>query len=291
MADKYIIQKATEFSKQKAEFKKLHTLDGLARTHIAQRKYDGCHMVVRMGTDGHIDLLSRTGEDVLSCDHIGEQCQFAFDRGWVIFGEVWREKTPFPEISGMFRRHNPEPTLKFVPYDIVPSGSFALGIHDVPYSLRMKHLYSRLRHAQAGCPSLVECEYYPPGTYSSPAELACQVVARGGYDGLILRDLDAHWHKAEAKNGELIKVKPVMSLDLRIVEVHKDKGERTGRDVYTLSVEYRGVISKVGSGVPHDIGDIARMQIAEIECMGTTADGKLREPRFKGIRHDKLEAD
>lgn len=31
--------------------------------------------------------------------------------------------------------------------------------------------------------------------------------------------------------------------------------------------------------------------IVEIEGMGFTADGLIREPRFNGVRHDKLEAD
>ena len=34
-----------------------------------------------------------------------------------------------------------------------------------------------------------------------------------------------------------------------------------------------------------------RNQIAEIEFMELTADGKLREPRFKGWRHDKEQPD
>jgi DNA ligase-1 len=32
-------------------------------------------------------------------------------------------------------------------------------------------------------------------------------------------------------------------------------------------------------------------KIVEVECMGITPDGRLREPRFKGIRYDKAGTD
>jgi ATP-dependent DNA ligase len=53
------------------------------------------------------------------------------------------------------------------------------------------------------------------------------------------------------------------------------------------------VRSWVGSGVPHniDVSELAPGAIVEVEAMGLTPDGKLREPRFKGIRYDKAGAD
>jgi len=297
---KYCIQKATEFSAQSAAYKREHSLTSIARTHIAQRKYDGCHLVVRVGTDGHTEAFSRTSEEVKSCEHIEEAVKAIFGTGWVVFGEAWAPNTSFPTISGLYRRHAPSPALMFVPYDLVPSGSFAIGVHDVPYLVRMRYLFSKLRAAaqaedwRYAC--VMEPEYYNPGSYGNPEQLAVQLCKQGGYDGLILRDPDAHWHKDVAKNGELIKVKPVLSLDLLIVGGKAvQQATKLGGQ---LTVTYSGVESDVGSGLTQDMctalmDNPAKYngRCAEVECLGITADGKLREPRFKGFRFDKVKPD
>ena len=125
-----------------------------------------------------------------------------------------------------------------------------------------------------------------------PNVAAAKLKATGKYDGAILRDPNAGYKIGLVKNGEIVKVKPVLSLDLVVTDVFTEPGAKTGRPVYSIEVIYKGVKSKVGSGVPHkreDVPDIG--QIAEVECMDITAEGKLREPRFKGIRFDKEQAD
>jgi DNA ligase-1 len=70
------------------------------------------------------------------------------------------------------------------------------------------------------------------------------------------------------------------------------KGEKTGRDVLTLTVAYRGVETEVGSGIPHDLHwTDAFAKIVEIECMAVNPNNTLREPRFKGLRWDKERPD
>ena len=61
-------------------------------------------------------------------------------------------------------------------------------------------------------------------------------------------------------------------------------------------VEYRGVQTQVGTGFSDAERETiasqgTRNQIAEVEFMELTADGKLREPRFKGWRYDKEQPD
>lgn len=297
---KYNIQAAKEFDDQSAAWRKGHpSLAALERTHLAQRKYDGCNMIVRISSDGHGEAISRTGEQVLSVDHIINDVEEVYGRGWCVMGEVWREDTPFPEISGMYRRHNAEPTLRFVVYDIVPAGSFAIGLHDVPYRTRFSYLVRKLREVAKTAPedsSLIECAYYPPGTYGDPQALANQLVAQGGYDGLVLRDPASWWEAAEARDGQLIKVKPIMSFDLRVVGVEEGKGKMAGM-AGKLVLEFRGKQIKAGGGDydtrrswfanPESIIG----KIMEVECLGVTEDGSLREPRLKGERFDKLEPD
>lgn len=293
---KYCVQKATDYDAQSAKWKAAHPdVNALSKTHIGVRKYDGCHLLVRIGSDGHGEAFSRTGEEVTSCDHIINAVSRVFGLAWVVSGEVWQANVPFPEISGAYRRHAAQPQLMFVPFEIVPSGSYAIGIHDVPFSKRFRHLNGAIATANFPGSPIIAADSYLPGTYH-PQDLANKLVAAGGSDGLILRDPDAHWIKDVAKEGEVIKVKPSLSLDLRVVGVEEGKGKMAGM-AGALLVTYKGKISKAG-GLDYDTRrswlaepDKIIGQIVEVECLGITEDGFLREPRIKAVRFDKLKAD
>lgn len=295
MAD-YIIQKPRELDATSAAFQKEIGGDykKLIATHIAQRKYDGCAGAVHTWPSGDAEVLSSTGEQVLSCDHIGRAVQRIYGPGWVVFGELWKDGYPFPKISGLVRQHDPAPDLRFVVYDIVPFGSFALGLHDVRYAVRFAHLQQALDKLQFPDSPIELVAYYPPGTYADPQEGANAWVKRGGYDGLILRHPDTHWTRGYVKDGSFIKVKPVLSLDLRCTGVEEGKGKMAGM-AGKLLFKYAGKAVKAGGG-DYDLRrewfakpPVGR--IFEVECLGITEDGSLREPRLKGERHDKLKAD
>lgn len=293
---KYCVQKATDYDSQSAKWKARNpSLQALAATHLGLRKYDGCHLVVRSSSDGNGEAFSRTGEINTACDHIVHAIQRVYGLGWVVFGEVWQDGVPFPEISGAYRRHAAQTQLRFVPFDIVPAGSYAIGVHDVPFATRFRHLYNTLGRDNFPGSPLIPIEYFKPGTYA-PQELANKLVDSGGSDGLIMRDLTAGWVKDVAKEGEIIKVKPVLSLDLRVVGVEEGKGKMAGM-AGALLVTYKGRVSRAG-GLDYDIRrdwlarpDAIIGQIVEVECLGITEDGLLREPRIKAVRFDKLKAD
>lgn len=289
-----IIMLANEFDKQSSKWRKGRTLADLQHTHIGQPKHDGCHLIVDLGNRAAPVSISRTDEWVRSVEHIEQALLALAGPGFVFQGEAWIPGTPFPAISGAYRRHLPQPQLQYVVYDWHRKKDFDDGVATTPYRDRLDGLQALFR-GLAGHPQdtpLRLVESFLPGTYGDPSERAREYVANGGYDGFILRDPHAGWSVGRSKVGELVKVKPTLSLDLRVGAVTVDTGAKTGRNVYTLSVEYRGVISNVGSGVPHQFADVPTPgQIVEVEAMGLTEDGKLREPRFKSIRYDKREPD
>lgn len=287
-----IIMKAAALDAQSAKWRAGRTLEGLAATHWLQPKYDGCHLIVDTG-DGHsvtAGAMSRTGERVRSVDHIVAEATRRLGPGWVVQGEAWLERTPFNVISGEYRAHAPRAWLHMVTYDLHPRGEFYARADPTPYRDRYTLLMKKLWRlpGEFMAPPL----NYFPGNYGDPAEAARSWVAMGGCDGAILVDPDATWSAGPSRAGELIKVKPNISLDLRVGAVMRDVGPKTGRDVFTIVVEYAGVMTVVGSGIPHDVDKVPKPgQIVEIEAMGFTKSGALREPRFKAIRYDKLVAD
>lgn len=273
-------------SEQCAAFKKKHpTLDDLpADDYVMMAKYDGCLAIIT--PDG---VITRTGEAITSIPQCLEDAAKLLP-DHVIFGEVYKYDTPFKEISGAFRRHKPQSGLFVMVFDAVPFADWKAGKCDKPYIER----YTALKEAwhRTPVPSLIVA---PTLDFGAPQGFANAMVRQGGYDGAILRRKDAPWTVGASKNGEALKVKPVQSLDLRAWAVFPGKGKHTGR-AGGITVAYRGVETNVGTG----FSDAERERltthgckglIAEIEFMELTADGKLREPRFKGWRYDKEQPD
>ena len=273
-------------SEQCAAFKKKYpTLDDLpADDYIMMAKYDGCLAIIT--PEG---VITRTGEPITSIPQCLDDAAELLP-GHVIFGEVYRYDTPFKEISGAFRRHKPQSHLFVMVFDAVPFDDWKAGKCDKPYIER----YTALKDAWLRTPtaSLIVA---PALDLGAPQGFANALVATGGYDGAIIRRKSAGWATGASKNGEALKVKPVKSLDLRATGWFAGRGKHEGRGG-GIFVEYRGVKTQVGTGFTDKEREAIATgchdgAIAEVEFMELTADGKLREPRFKGWRYDKTAPD
>ena len=291
----YIIMKAVEHGKLPAKFRKQYpTIKSLAHAGWwTQKKYDGCMGIATIRYAGGSTMQSRTGEDyTTACGSILEELREVADSlqyywaDFVVIGEVWQpiEEASFPVISGKFRSQRPARDLKFMVHDLLPTSMNT----DKPYHQRFDELASMFPDVTYG-DALCHVACTLPEE-SDPEYRALQWRGEGGYDGAILRDPNAGYTVGTVKKGEIVKVKPTLSLDLEILRTNVAVGEKTGRPVYTIVVSYQGVTSFVGSGVPHVL-TWAAGDIVEIEALGVTADGKLREPRWKGLRFDKTQPD
>lgn len=268
---------------QCAAFKKKYPrLDDLpSDDYVMMAKYDGCLAIITPN-----GVITRTGEAISSIPQCREDAAKLLP-DHVIFGEVYKFDTPFKEISGAFRRHKPQPNLFVMVFDAVPFDDWKAGKCDKPYIER----YTALKDAwlRTTTPSLIVA---PALDLGAPQGFANAMVRKGGHDGAIIRRKDAPWTKGASKNGEAIKVKPVRSLDLEVHGWFHGKGKHAER-AGGITVLYRGVQTDVGTGfTDREREEIASAGeapcgIAEVEFMELTADGKLREPRFKGWRYDK----
>lgn len=289
MAD-YIVQKAVEADKVKKKLQR--TNEEYARTFGAQIKMDGCHAVLLLHNDHVTRMLSRTGEIVRSMEHIEqeylERYQEEIDRygGIVLLGEAWNPNLPQNEISGLFRQHDPAPRLGLIIFDVLTMDEFQTGHSPVPYTERIARLAGNEDFGHD------VTAWHEPGTYGTVDEFLAKTMATPGRDGIILRDPNGTWTKGRGTTGEIVKIKPTLTFDLEVGGIGIDTGAKTGRPVYTLLVKFGDKVLIIGSGVPHQFEDVPKIgQIVEIEAMAMSAKGLLREPRFKGIRYDKLEPD
>jgi ATP-dependent DNA ligase len=303
MAD-VLILKAVEYDKCSAKFKKTYPNVEFLPTDgwLLQRKYDGCFGMAVLREDGGSQMLSRTGEDwSASCGRILSELAEALTehrgQGWhsaVILGEVWHQTWSFPVISGKFRKRAPCPELLFAANDVLPEGLAT----PFEYRARYADLLSMLGNVPAGDPAFrvfcVPLEDKGPGTVF---DLALKWQGEGGYDGAILRDPRAPYTIGLARQGQIVKVKPSLSLDLRVIGVLPGEGKHEGRAGALRCDLGDGKFVDVGTGMSdadreefwqcRDGMLAPHVTVVEVEAMGWSTEGKLREPRFKGIRHDK----
>ena len=122
-------------------------------------------------------------------------------------------------------------------------------------------------------------------------------MAAGGSDGAIFRDPEGTWQADNnGASGEIIKVKPLISVSVEVTGYDEGKGKHAGR-IGTLRGTHNGKEQGLGTGLKDAERVIANYhrdwhgQIVEVEALGYTEDGLLREPRFKGLRTDVLEPD
>ena len=279
MSKKYLIQKAVEVSKVNKAFRL--TPEEYRERFWAFRKYDGCCAILKDGK-----TFSRTGEEYQCLNEVAAYLAATYP-GWVFIGEAWWPgANQFSLISGEFRRQRVSDKLLFMVHDTIPTEDFERGSCSIPFQDRGWDLDydgdmgDRIRQALGY------------GRGHDPEELCTLLVARGGYDGLILRDPNGTWTRGSGTTGEIIKVKRKLSYDLRVLEVNTAVGEKTGRAVYKLVVDFQGKPLGVGSGVPHKLEDVPKVgDIVEVEAMDLSSEGLLREPRFKSIRFDKIKPD
>jgi ATP-dependent DNA ligase len=301
----YLIHKAVEFSAVKVSVRNtwgVKTVDELSNRFIAQRKYDGCNVVVIVTPNGEGDrVLSRTGEVVKSCQHfIAEvrrklSSQFVRGQGFAVLGEAWRAGVTQAVISGDFRRSHPiEPRLRLMVFDMLTVKEFEAGQCDWMFTERHDFLHRFFRDANVH--DYVQlCPTYNPGTYGPAQRMADELCKGGGFDGLILRQPDGLWAAGSGTGGEIVKVKPVQSYDLLVVGLEEGKGKYVGTLGALVCKGPKGLVKVSGmsdeqrrvwwSASNPDAAVIGR--IIEVQCLGLTAAGSFREPRFKGIRFDK----
>lgn len=303
MAD-YIVHKAVEHSALSAKVKA-----SLEQTYqwVLSPKYDGCHAVFLFDEGKHVVTLSRTGEHVQSMPNIASDLLHVYGHllksgRWAICGEAWAPGVEFNVISGWFRKQSPVLDLHFVPFDIVEwepntdTSSFPpahLG-SDARYSARCNALLD-----QQGCGyhRIILPRFLPlSGTFSEVLPQAVSYAKEhkqrtdSFFDGAVLAQAAGTYTVGAGKGGEFIKIKPLLSVSVVCVGYDTSTGEKTGKATGCLLFKYNGhMAQRVATGLTQEqVENLPQFvgKTIEVEAMGITVNGFLREPRFKGIRDD-----
>lgn len=296
---KYCIQKPIEPDNMTARAK-LH-FDTFRYRYLLQPKYDGCACAVIVYPAVWAKppkVLSSTGEIVpMSMERAAEELRVNFGPQLtapaVFIGEAWSPNMEFKDISGAFRRQKEVSGLLLAVHDVVEideNGQFYS--HDT-YEQRYAYLALLFGRAlSTGC--VLKAPVFPIQG-NDPDGYAKQLQLLGGYDGAMMKDSQGLYEPERVKMAEAVKVKPLVELDLLCTGFEAAVGAKTGRKTVALLIRMKdGVIGKVATGLSEDEQANPEQfvgKILAVEALGFYGTGLLREPRVKGIRHDKLEPD
>lgn len=310
--------------------------EDMVQQHIVQLKFDGICGIMRVSGD-YIDFFTRTGEPVTSMVHVADafralpydMLKGLSDRGgdvdhvWptehhrdgVYIGEFWHPTFKQSTINGATMCHEPKESsreIQFVVCDFLTPDEWLSGHSPVGFLDRIERIawMQAIYHPDEGgefqggekpkAPPVWFCGH--EGTVSDQAavtvnDLAKEACDAGNYDGIILRKPDGTWTRG-ARDENIIKVKPSLTLDLRVTGIEEGKGKHLGK-VGALIVDYKGKPCRVGTGLsdkqredwhddPHQTscGNYIIGRIVEVQAMSESTNGLLREPRLKGLRFD-----
>jgi DNA ligase-1 len=311
----YIVHKAIELEALSAKARL--AMDNI-HAWIISPKYDGCHAVFLFKDGQHYATFSRSGEKVMSMDHVGQDLLRVYpnllSHGQVaITGEAWMVGKDFNVISGTFRRQYPQPDLMFVPFDYVSwefrDDTFSGPNVDLASSVPYRHRLAALKNRDNRGWSVLNVQAYevigPLSGVLGEAEAQARFYkasTTGAYDGTILAQADGHYVAGSGKGGEFIKCKPLISFTVTVTGAVLDRGAKTGKNTAALKFMLDGIEQKVSTGLTQEQVDAIAEEFMtrpyggtkgewlgariEVEAMGKTVNGFLREPRFKGIRID-----
>ena len=267
-------------------------IDSLRWPMWVSQKIDGVWCCT-MRLNESIVTFSRTGEIFTSMYHIERELDKILQEGEGIIFEAHAGSHAIPQavVSGWLRdtKQN-HPELKAACHTLIGDNHATL-----PYSMCWQELRRRIVGGlvdRSVATFVMQQEVHS----IEEAKQYADIVIQSGGEGAVLRNPNAVYQPGK-RNKDIIKVKKGVSFDLKVIWLYEGKGKYAG----TLG----GLTCRWKDGTTIDISgmtDAQRLEwwcnpsliigkVVQVDAMCESSKGKLREPRFKGIRYDKTEGD
>ena len=275
----------------------------VAGKKIIEVKLDGVRVITIVYPDGRVDQFSRNGKELVNFPHVKEQLAkiaHAFTEPMVLDGEIM--SGTFQDLMKQIHRKSSAKANDAVLnlFDALPLAQFELGESATTQEQRSEWLKTWFSANEASLPNVtvVAQEIVDLDTDEGQKrykEINAMAIA-GGYEGIMLKDLDAGY-KCK-RSVAWLKLKPFIEVSLEVVDVEEGTGKNIGRlgAIVCSGVDDGKEISvNVGSGFSDSNRDSywnSRSelpgQIVEVRADAITQnqDGtySLRFPRFLRFR-------
>jgi DNA ligase-1 len=184
--------------------------------------------------------------------------------------------------------------LKYYVYDTVPLADWKKKKTKITYGKRLTKVRELLTGSVSDFTKVIDIANDLCETPQEVIDLYKKYL-KAGYEGVMLKRIDGLylWKRATVNSGEMLKLKPFTSADLRIRSIYEGEGNFQGK-AGGVVVDFNGVAVSVGSGF--DIPTRENMaskpdeyigKTVEVKYFEETEDGSLRFPVFTRFRPEK----
>lgn len=238
-------------------------------------------------------IYSRTGEVFTSMRHIEDELTKILKNREAIVFEASLDSNIIPQsiVSGWVRDTKQQrPLLQAACHTLLNLDDF-----NTPFIESWRDLASRIKSGvvdRAIATLVMQQEVHS----LEEAQRFADIVIQHRGEGAVLRNPYAPYQPGK-RNAAIIKIKRGVSFDLKVIGVYEGKGKYSGN--------LGGLVCQWKDGQTIEISGMTDAQrsewwtdpslivgrIVQVDAMCESSKGKLREPRFKGIRHDKTEGD
>ena len=301
---KYVAYSIPVFGCQLAHDSNGHESKVVGRKLI-EVKLDGVRVITIVHPDGHVDMFSRNGKELVNFPHVKEQFAFiakigCFSEPMVFDGEIM--SGTFQDLMKQIHRKSSATANDAVlnVFDYMTLAEFEAGVSNSTQVQRSAALENWFEFYGAQCPNVTVVAQELVDLDSEAGQQRYREInamaIEGGYEGIMLKDPNAIY---ECKRSTAwLKLKPFIEVSLEIVDVEEGTGRNVGRlgAIVCQGVDDGKIIRvNVGSGFSDSDRDIYWAscdsllgQIVEVRADAVTQnqDGSysLRFPRFLRFR-------
>jgi DNA ligase-1 len=264
-------------------------------------KLDGVRVITIVRTDGTITQHSRNGRELLNFGHTKEQiaANLKFSEDVVLDGEIMSSN--FQDLMTQVNRQSDVDASDAVlhVFDILPLSEFDKGAGTLTQVARSMLIRTIDEEHGANMPNVSFLNYEVVDLDTAEGQKRYEEINRkaiaGGYEGIMLKDIDALYQCKRSANW--LKLKPVITVDLEVVGREEGTGKHEGLlgAIICEGVEDGKFIKvNVGSGLSDEqraefwtddiIGNVIEVKADAITQSRDSDDYSLRFPRFVRFR-------
>lgn len=250
-------------------------------------KYDGWYGYWDVGGP----IMSRQMRAIPSLKWLSEKLNESANslpNGRLIFEILVKGVPVFKDLNGILNRKEPAKDAYLIIHDFIP-------LHKIGYpaEARLSRAKSVLRQLGPCLPvqlaqPLAHCVTYDYELWQSVAR---KVWAKGG-EGIIIKSYSAPYSPGK-RNADILKIKLEHSEEMVVTGGERGRGKYSQTLGYLIVLDKHGVHHKVSGMTDEERDswwndfDLIVGKVVEVQFMQRLANGSLREPRFKAVRHDK----
>lgn len=255
-----------------------------------QPKLDGYRCIYKNGA-----MFSRAGKP-FGNDNLPNYFNKLFQvEDYVLDGELYCDGINFNKLQTILNTYDaPLPNaLKFVVYDCIPVKDWEAQSCKKPYSERIRNVREVVASI-ADHKKVIDIANDEASSAKEAIDLYKNYLKKG-YEGAMIKAIDGQyrWKRVTLRSGEMLKVKPFTTVDLKVTGIYAGEGNFQGM-AGGVVIDFNGHAVRCGSGFDIDTRkEMAKSpdsyigRTIEIKYFEETEDGSLRFPTFVRWRDDK----